>query len=141
MCSVLFARAPVLGLCFFVSVRGVVRRVCRLWCWSCRVFVCVSCGVNPTGFALVLGFVGFILKCDGARTLKCQVYSERDTPLKVPCAPKCIDFELPIIKTTKLLVETRSCTGAKRIYPWRFSSSCRAPFILNHDVSFITSLQ
>ena len=30
--------------------------------------------------------------------------------LKVPCVPKRFDFEFPIIKTTKLLVETRSCT-------------------------------
>jgi len=27
--------------------------------------------------------------------------------VKVPCAPKWFDFEFPIIKTTKLLVETR----------------------------------
>ena len=31
-------------------------------------------------------------------------------PLKVFCAPKRNDFEFPIIKTTKLLVETRSGT-------------------------------
>jgi len=36
-------------------------------------------------------------------------------PLKVLCAPKWNDFEFPIIKTTKLLVETRSGTWAKRI--------------------------
>jgi len=30
--------------------------------------------------------------------------------LKVLCAPKCNDFEFPIIKTTKLLVEARSVT-------------------------------
>ena len=35
--------------------------------------------------------------------------------LKVLCAPKWNDFEFPIIKTTKLLVETRSGTWAKRI--------------------------
>jgi len=35
--------------------------------------------------------------------------------LKVPCAPKWNDFEFPIIKTTKLWVETRSGTWAKRI--------------------------
>jgi len=28
----------------------------------------------------------------------------------VPCAPKWLDFEFPILKTTKLQVETRSCT-------------------------------
>ena len=37
--------------------------------------------------------------------------------LKVPCAPKWFDFEIPPIKTTNLLVETRSCTWAKRIHP------------------------
>ena len=36
--------------------------------------------------------------------------------LKVPCAPKWFDFEFPIIKPTNLLVETRTCTGAKRVY-------------------------
>jgi len=30
--------------------------------------------------------------------------------VKVPCVPKKFDSEFPIIKTTKLLVETRSCT-------------------------------
>jgi len=30
--------------------------------------------------------------------------------LKAPCAPKLNDFEFPIIKTMKLLVETRSGT-------------------------------
>jgi len=35
--------------------------------------------------------------------------------LKVPCAPKWNGFEFPIIKTTKLLVETRAGTWAKRI--------------------------
>ena len=35
--------------------------------------------------------------------------------LKLPCAPKWNDFEFPIIKTTKVLVETRSGTWAKRI--------------------------
>jgi len=29
---------------------------------------------------------------------------------KVPCAPKCFGFEFSIIRTTKLLVETRSGT-------------------------------
>jgi len=29
---------------------------------------------------------------------------------KVPCAPKCFDFEFPIIKSTTVLVETRSGT-------------------------------
>jgi len=33
-----------------------------------------------------------------------------NTALKEPCAPKWNDFEFPIIKTTKLLVETRSGT-------------------------------
>jgi len=47
--------------------------------------------------------------------------------LKVPRAPKWFDFEFPIIKTKKLLVETRSGTWAKRIYPCRSISSCRAP--------------
>jgi len=37
--------------------------------------------------------------------------------LKVPCAPKWFDFESPLIKTTKPLVQTRSGTRAKRIYP------------------------
>jgi len=36
-------------------------------------------------------------------------------PLKVLCTPKWNDFEFPLIKTTKLLVEPRSCTWAKRI--------------------------
>jgi len=49
------------------------------------------------------------------------------TPLKVLCAPKWNDFEFPIIKTTKLLVETRSGTWAKRFYLERLLSSCRAP--------------
>jgi len=35
------------------------------------------------------------------------------TSLKVPFAPKWFDFELPIIKTTKLLVETRSCAWSE----------------------------
>jgi len=35
--------------------------------------------------------------------------------LKVLCTSKWFDFEIPLIKTTKLLVETRSCTWAKRI--------------------------
>jgi len=30
--------------------------------------------------------------------------------VEVPCAPKWFDFEFPIIKTTKLVVETRPCT-------------------------------
>ena len=37
--------------------------------------------------------------------------------IKVPCAPKGFDFECPVIKTTKLLVETRPGTLAKRIHP------------------------
>ena len=39
----------------------------------------------------------------------------RQLGLRVPCALKWNDFEFPIIKTTKLLVETRSCTWARRI--------------------------
>jgi len=38
-----------------------------------------------------------------------------DQGLKVLCTPKWNDFEFPVIKTTKLVVETRSCTWAKRI--------------------------
>jgi len=45
-----------------------------------------------------------------SRTMICSGFG-----LKVPCAPKWNDFEFPIIKTTKPLVKTRSCTGAKRI--------------------------
>jgi len=50
--------------------------------------------------------------------------------LKVPCAPKWFDVEFPLIKTTKLLVKTRSCTWAKRIYPSRLVSSSRAPLTI-----------
>jgi len=45
--------------------------------------------------------------------------------LKVPCAPKWFDSEFSMFKTTKLLAEARSGTWAKRIYPYRFISSCR----------------
>jgi len=48
--------------------------------------------------------------------------------LKMPCAPTCFGFEFSIIKTKKLLVETRSGTWAKRIYPVRFISSCTDTF-------------
>jgi len=50
--------------------------------------------------------------------------------LKVPCAPKRFDLEFLILKTTKLLVETRSGTWAKHIYSVRLISSCRAPLII-----------
>ena len=35
---------------------------------------------------------------------------EGGSGLKVPCAPTCFDFKFPVIKTTKLSVETRSGT-------------------------------
>jgi len=47
--------------------------------------------------------------------------------LKVPYAPKWFDFEFPILQTTKLFVETCSCTWAKRVYLYRLLRSCRAP--------------
>jgi len=47
--------------------------------------------------------------------------------LKVHCAPKWFDSEFPLSKTTKLLVETRSYTWTKQIYPQHLISSCRAP--------------
>jgi len=43
-------------------------------------------------------------------------------PLKVPCAPKWFDSEFPIIKTTKLVVETRSCTCRSDQFPMRVCS-------------------
>jgi len=44
----------------------------------------------------------------GDRNLKIKQYI--GIGLKVPCAPKRFDFELPIIKTTNIFVEIRSCT-------------------------------
>jgi len=56
--------------------------------------------------------------------------------LEVLCAPKWFDYEFPTIKTTKLLVETRSGTWAKQIYPLRFISSCRAPLIYRYGNTY-----
>jgi len=60
--------------------------------------------------------------------LYCFINSCR-APLKVPCTPKWFDFEFPLLKTTKLWVETRSCTWTTRIYLERLLHSCRAPFL------------
>jgi len=48
--------------------------------------------------------------------------------LKVPCAPIWFDLKFSIIKLTKLFVETRTGTWAKRTYPSRLVSSWREPW-------------
>jgi len=45
----------------------------------------------------------------------CVAGAPRVKRLEVLCTPKWNDFEFSLIKTTKLVVETRSCTWAKRI--------------------------
>ena len=57
--------------------------------------------------------------------------------LKVACAPKWFSCEFPLIKTTKLLVETRSGIWAKRICPSWFFYSCRAPLILRVTIPLV----
>jgi len=64
----------------------------------------------------------------------------KPNPFKVPCAPKWFDFELPIIKTTKLLVKTGSGTWVGWIYPDRLLSSCRAPLSEPPSELTVTSL-
>jgi len=48
-----------------------------------------------------------------------QARDRRKSLLKVPCAPKWFNFEFPIIKTTKLLVETCSLSKLKTWLNWR----------------------
>jgi len=57
---------------------------------------------------------------------------------KVSCTPNWFEFEFPLIKTTKLWVETRLRTWAKRIYPKRLISSCRAPLVYTCTPSRLT---
>jgi len=58
---------------------------------------------------------------------RCRFFSDQFT-LIVPCAPKWLDFEFSLLKTTTLWVEIRSCTWAGRSSSRNAAKRCRAPF-------------